>query len=190
MRFFWLLWIIPFVSSGQHAIIRGVAPLAIGEEIQLRVFDDPISGKERILAKQKVEADGSFELKGLANGVQYAFLQVGQHCADFYIERDKDLELTFVPPAKDPKKPEAFYERHFFAPKIMGGKSSKLNRQIIAFNDSIDAFLEGVYPILVNRRNPQLVAKKLAAFQASVSKDFASVEPFAKAYMKYSIAGV
>lgn len=190
MRLFWLLWIIPLVTSGQHAVIRGVAPLAIGDEIQLRVYDDPISGKERILAKQKVEADGSFELKAIPNGVQYAFLQVGQDCADFFIEREKDLELTFVPPAKDPKRPEAFYERHFFAPRIMGGKSSKLNKQIIQFNDTIDAFLERVYPLLVNRRNPQMVAKQLAVFQASVAEDFLNVESFAKAYIKYSIAGV
>lgn len=190
MRFFWLLWIIPFVSIGQHAIIRGVAPLAIGEEIQLRVYDDPISGKERILAKQTVEADGSFELKAIPNGIQYAFLQVGQNCADFFIEREKDLELTFVPPAKDPKKPEAFYERHFFAPKILGGKSLKLNKQIIQFNDTMDTFLERLYPLLVNRRNPQVVAKQLAAFQSSVAKEFSNVEPYAKAYIKYSIAGV
>ena len=63
MRFLWLLFLIPFVSNGQHAVIRGVAPLAIGEEIQLRVYDDPISGKERILAKQIIDVDGSFELK-------------------------------------------------------------------------------------------------------------------------------
>ena len=113
MRLLLILLIVPLLANGQHAIIKGVAPLAIGKEIQLRVNDDPISGKERVLAKQIVDVDGSFELKVIPNETQYAFLQVGQNCSDFFIQRDKDLELTFVPPVKDPNKPQAFYERHF-----------------------------------------------------------------------------
>jgi len=190
MRFLWILLMFPLVTNGQHATIRGVAPLAIGKEIQLRVYDDPISGKERVLAKQIVDVDGSFELKVLPNETQYAFLQVGQNCADFFIEREKTLELTFVPPAKDPKKPEAFYERHFFAPKILGGKSANMNEQIIQFNDSLDAFLEALYPALVSRKNPAVVAKGLEVFEKKISKQFIGAEPFVKEYIKYSIAAV
>ncbi|MCF8463993.1 MAG: redoxin domain-containing protein [Flavobacteriales bacterium] len=190
MRILWLLCLMPLVSSGQYATIRGVAPLAIGKEIQLRVYDDPVSGKERILTKQTVDADGSFELKAVTNETQYAFLQVGQNCADFFIERDKTLELTFVPPAKDPKKPEAFYERHFFTPKILGGKSAKMNEQVIQYNDSLDAFLEALYPTLVNRKSPAIVAKGLEVFEKKISKQFSAAEPFVKEYIKYSIAAV
>ncbi len=190
MRFFWILLFVPLLAEGQHAIIRGVAPLAIGKEIQLRVYDDPVSGKERVLAKQVVDVDGSFELKVVPNETQYAFLQVGQNCADFFIERDKTLELTFVPPAKDPKKPQAFYERHFFAPKILGGKSAKMNEQVIQFNDSLDAFLEAVYPSLVSRKNPAVIAKGLEVFEKKVAKQFSAAEPFVKEYIKYSIASV
>ncbi len=190
MRFFLILLMVPLVTNGQHAIIRGVAPLAIGKEIQLRVYDDPISGKERVLAKQTVDVDGSFELKVVTNETQYAFLQVGQNCADFFIERDKTLELTFVPPAKDPKKPQAFYERHFFAPKILGGKSAKMNDQVIQFNDSLDAFLEALYPALVSRKSPAVVAKGLEVFEKKVSKQFIGAETFVKEYIKYSIAAV
>ena len=190
MRFLWILLMVPLVTNGQHAVIRGVAPLAIGKEIQLRVYDDPVSGKERVLAKQIVDVDGSFELKALPNETQYAFLQVGQNCADFFIEREKTLELTFVPPAKDPKKPEAFYERHFFAPKILGGKSAKMNEQIIQFNDSLDAFLEALYPALVSRKNPAVVAKGLEVFEKKISKQFIGAESFVKEYIKYSLAAV
>ena len=190
MRFLWLFIILPFITNGQHAMVRGVAPLSMGQEIQLRVYDDPISGKERILAKQIIDVDGSFELKVFPNEVQYAFLQVGQECADFFIERDKDLELTFVPRKKDPNKPEAFYERHFFAPKILGGKSAKMNQQVIAFNDTLDAFLEALYPILVNRKSPALVAKALDGFEKAALKEFKQAEPFVKNYIKYSIATV
>ena len=190
MRFLWLLFLIPFVSSGQHAVIRGVAPLAIGEEIQLRVYDDPISGKERILSKQIIDVDGSFELKVVPNEVQYAFLQVGRECADFFIEREKDVELSFVPPKRDDKKPRAFNERHFFIPKITGGKSAKLNEQIIQFNASIDKFLESIYPQLKQRRSPGFVGEKVAEFEAQMLKDFNSSEAFVQDYIKYSIAGI
>lgn len=191
MRFLLFLLVVPFLASGQYATIRGVAPLAIGQEIQLRVADDPISGKERVLAKQTVEADGSFELKPIVNDkVQYAILQVGQNCADFYMERDKDLELSFVPPVKDPTKPEAFYERHFFVPKVIGGKSAKLNEQVIAFNDTIDGFLEAIYPMLKQRKSPAFVAEKVAAFENSVQEKFRGSELFVQDYIKYSIAGV
>ncbi|MFT6210133.1 MAG: hypothetical protein ACJATE_000739 [Bacteroidia bacterium] len=190
MRFFWLFTIIPFITNGQYAVIRGVAPLSIGQEIQLRVNDDPISGKERVLAKQIVDVDGSFELKGVSNETQYAILQVGQNCADFFIERDKDLELTFVPPVRDQNKPEAFYERHFFAPKILGGKSAKINEQVIQFNDTLDGFLEALYPTLVNRKSPAMVAKSLEAFEKMVLKEFNKAEPFVKGYIRYSIATV
>lgn len=182
---------VPFLASGQYATIRGVAPLAIGQEIQLRVNDDPISGKERVLAKQTVDVDGSFELKAIVNDkVQYAILQVGQNCADFYMEREKDLELSFVPPAKDPNRPEAFYERHFFVPKILGGRSTKLNEQIIAFNDTIDKFLEAIYPMLKQRKSPAFVAEQLAAFEKGVQDKFRGSEPFVVEYIKYTIAGV
>ncbi|MCF8277261.1 MAG: redoxin domain-containing protein [Flavobacteriales bacterium] len=190
MRFFWIFLVLPLLTNGQNAVIRGVAPLSIGQEIQLRVNDDPISGKERVLASQVVDVDGTFELKGIPNGVQYVFLQVGQYCADFFIERDKDVELTFVPPAKDPNKAEALYERHFFAPKILGGKSAALNHQISAFNDSIDAFMEAIYPTLVNRKSPDVVAKALAQFEKRMQKQHATAHPFAKSYIKYSIASV
>ena len=190
MKFIWLFLLIPFLANGQHAVIRGVAPLSIGQEIQLRVHDDPISGKERVLARQIIDVDGSFELKAVPNGTQYAILQVGQNCADFFIERDKDIELTFVPPKLDPKKPQAFYERHFFIPKIAGGKMAKLNREIIAFNDSIDRFLERLYPVMVQRRSPKVVAKELVNFDEKVLNDFAKAEPFVKDYIAYSLAGV
>lgn len=190
MRFIWLLFLIPFVANGQHAVIRGVAPLAIGQEIQLRVYDDPVSQKERVLASQIVDVDGSFELKVAPYEVQYAVLQIGQDCADFFIERGKDVELSFVPPVRDANEPSAFYQRHFFIPKITGGKSAKLNEQIISFNDSVDAFLERLYPIMVNRRSPQIVAKELALFDEKLLKDFAKAEPFVKDYIAYSLAGV
>lgn len=191
MRFFWLFLILPLITNGQHAIIRGVAPLAIGEEIQLRVNDDPISGKERILATQKIDVDGSFELKVIPNGdPQYAILQVGQNCADFFIERDANLELSFVPPKPDPNKPKAFNERQFFAPKITGGSGKKLNDEILAFNDSLDAFLESIYPMLKQRKSPKFVAEQVAFFQRLVARVFANVQPFTRDYIKYSIAGV
>ncbi|MBI1288994.1 MAG: redoxin domain-containing protein [Flavobacteriales bacterium] len=191
MRFLLFLFVVPFLASGQYATIRGVAPLAIGQEIQLRVNDDPVSGKERVLAKQTVDVDGSFELKPIVSDkVQYAILQVGQNCADFFMERDKDLELSFVPPAKDPNKPEAFYQRHFFVPKILGGKSAKLNQQIIAFNDTLDGFLEAIYPVLVNRKSPSIVSDGLKGFEKAVSEKFRGAEPFVQEYIKYSIAGV
>lgn len=191
MRSLLFLMLIPFVGIGQHATIKGVAPLAIGKEIQLRVYDDPISGKERILAKQKIDVDGSFELKVIPNGeAQYAVLQVGTDCADFFIERDKDVELSFVPPKEDPKKPKAFNERQFFVPKITGGKSAKLNEQVIAFNDTMDGFLESIYPMLKQRKSPAFVAEKLAAFEKGVQEKFRGSESFVQDYIKYSIAGV
>jgi peroxiredoxin len=190
MRFIWLFLVIPFLTNGQHAIIRGVAPLAIGQEIQLRVYEDPISGKEQVLAKQLVDVDGSFELRVVPNGTQYAILQIGQNCADFFIEIDQDIELSFVPPKQDPKKPRAFYERHFFIPKITGGTTAKMNHEIIAFNDSINRFLERIYPIMVQRRSPKVVAKELANFDEKVLRDFAKAEPFVKDYIAYSLAGI
>jgi len=190
MRLFFFVFLMPLFGSAQFATITGVAPLSAGQKIQLRVYDDPISGKEKILADQIIGADGSFELKVHSRQVQYAFLQVGRDCADFFIERNKGLELTFVPPKRDGKKSEAFNERHFFLPKITGGSSAKLNEQIISFNDTLDAFLEKLYPILVQRKSPVIVAKELAFFDKKVLADFATSEPFVKEYIAYSIAGV
>ncbi|MGB1318113.1 MAG: TlpA family protein disulfide reductase, partial [Flavobacteriales bacterium] len=190
MRLLWLFLIVPFFANGQHTIIKGVAPLSIGKEIQLRVKDDPITQKERVLASQIVDVDGSFELKAVVNGTQYAFLQVGLDCADFFIERDKDLELSFVPPKQDPKKPRGFYERNFFIPKTTGGTLESLNGEIVAFNDSIDQFLEALYPLLVQRRSPKIVAMELAGFEEKMLKHFAKAEPFVQDYIAYSLAGV
>lgn len=191
MRILWFFLVVPFLVNAQHATIKGVAPLAIGQEIQLCVYDDPMSGKERVLASQKIDVDGSFELKVIPNGAeQYAFLQVGTDCADFFIERDKDLELSFVPPKGDPTKPKAFNEQQFFIPRITGGSSLKLNEQIIAFNDTLDGFLESIYPILKMRKSPGFVAKQVEGFEQAILKDFSDAEPFVKDYVKYSIADV
>jgi hypothetical protein len=191
MRIILVVFLLPLVSMAQHAVIRGVAPLAIGEEIQLRVYDDPISGKERVLASQKIDVDGSFELKVVPNGsAQYAFLQVGTDCADFFIQRDKDVELSFVPPKEDPNKAKAFYQRQFFIPKITGGGGKKLNEQIIAFNDTLDEFLASIYPYLKQRKSPGFVAKRVQAFEQMALKDYASAEPFVREYVKCSIASV
>lgn len=191
MRLLLILLVIPFLANGQYAVIKGVAPLGIGQQIQLRINDDPISGKERVIASQEVDVDGSFDFKVIPNGaVQYVFLQLGQNCSDFFIERDKDLELTFVAPREDPLKPKAFNERQFFTPKFTGGKSAKLNQQIVDFNKQIDTFLEGIYPMLKQRKSPGVVGKEVAKFQKKMATDFKDSEPFVQDYTKYSIAGV
>lgn len=190
MRLLVLLICVPVIASAQNAVIRGVAPLAIGKEIQLRVMADPITGKERVLANQTVDVDGGFELKAIPNGVEYAFLQVENNCADFFIGRDSDLELSFVPPKPDPLKPRAFNERQFFVPKITGGSGQKLDQQIIAVNDSIDRFLEIIYPYLKQRKSPALIAKRLGTFESMMNSLFANAEPFVKDYLKFTIAGV
>lgn len=143
------------------------------------------------MATQKIDVDGSFELKVVPNGpVQYAFLQVGTDCADFFIERDKDLEISFIPQKEDPNKPTAFNERQFFIPKVTGGKSAKLNEQILAFNDTLDGFLESIYPMLRMRKSPGFVAKQVGNFEETIASEFTDAEPFVKDYVKYSIAGV
>lgn len=191
MRFLILLFSLPLVSMAQHAVIKGVAPLAIGKEIQLRVNDDPISGKERVLAKQIIDVDGSFELKVVPTAsTQYAFLKVGTDCADFHIERNKDLELSFVPTKEDPLQPKAFNQRQFFIPKITGGAGKKLNEEITMFNDSLDVFLESIYPMLKQRRSPKLLAQKVDGFSKSCDVLFADAEPFTKDHITYSIAGI
>lgn len=190
MRFLLLLICVPIFASAQNAVIRGVAPLAIGEVVQLRVMADPITGKERVLASQTIDVDGSFELKAIPNGIEYTFLQVGNNCADFFIGRNSELELSFVPPKPDPLKPRAFNERQFFMPKITGGSGRKLNAHIIAINDSIDRFLEIIYPYLKQRKSPALIAKRLATFESMMNSLFASAESFVKDYLKFTIAGV
>lgn len=190
MKAFLFIFLMPILSSAQFATIKGVAPLSTGEKIQLRVYDDPISGKERIVAEYIIEADGIFEFKAHINRVQYAFLQVGRNCADLFLQRDKGLELSFIPPKRKKDKAEAFYERHFFIPRITGGSSAELNEQITAFNDSLDAFMEAIYPILVQRKSPKFVAEKLATFEGRVAWDFQGVEPFVKDHIKYSIASI
>lgn len=190
MRILFLLFLLPLFSMAQHAIVKGVAPLSIGEEIQIRVLDDPITGKERILASQKVDVDGSFELKIIPNQVQYAILQVGRNCADFYIERDKEIEISFVPPKDDPLQPKAFNERQFFIPKITGGSGKKLNDEILTFNDSLDAFAERFYPMLKLRKSPRLVGEQLAVFEEKTKRNFKGAEPFVQDYIKYSIGSI
>jgi hypothetical protein len=188
MRILILLLSLPLFSVAQHAIIKGVAPLSQGQEIQLRVLDDPITGKERILASQKIDVDGSFELKVVPNGVQYAILQIGRNCADFYIEREKDLELSFVPPADDQLKPKAFNERQFFIPKITGGSGKKLNDEILAFNDSLDGFLEKIYPVLKQRKSPGLLTGEFIDFQKSMFVRYSKSGQFVYDYVRYSLA--
>lgn len=191
MRFLCFLLVVPFFVHAQQAVIKGVAPLAIGQEIQLRVNQDPISGKERILAKQIVDVDGSFELTiKPSSSVQYAMLQVGQNCADFFIEPNKDLELSFVPPPKDPKLPRAFYQRFFFTPKVLGGESALLNQQIVQFNDTLDAFLEALYPALMNRKSPAVVDRALNGFEKEIQQKITAKHPFVKQYIRFAIATV
>lgn len=192
MRIIWFLLIFPLLAHGQKVTVKGVAPLSIGKEIQLRVFDDPISGTERALVKQLVDVDGSFELELIppTGAVQYAFLQVGTDCADFFIERGKDLELSFVPPKEDPNKPKAFNERQFFMPKITGGTGKALNDQLTAFNDSLDVFLESIYPILKLRKSPKLVAERVQVFEKMVIQQHKRSHPFVADYVIFSIASI
>lgn len=192
MRIIWFLLIFPLLAHGQKVTVKGVAPLSIGKEIQLRVFDDPISGTERVLVKQLVDVDGSFELELIppTGAVQYAFLQVGTDCADFFIERGKDLELSFVPPKEDPNKPKAFNERQFFMPKITGGTGKALNDQLTAFNDSLDVFLESIYPILKLRKSPKLVAERVQVFEKMVIQQHKRSHPFVADYVIFSIASI
>lgn len=191
MRILLFLLIVPFLVNGQNAIIRGVAPLAIGEEIQLRVYGDPISGTERVLTSQKIDVDGSFELQVVPNGqAQYAFLQVGTDCADFFIQRDKEIELSFVPPKLDPNKPRGFNERQFFIPKITGGSGASLNQGIVAFNDTLDGFLESIYPFLLQRKSPAIVAGKVNDFQSYAENEFKTDDTFLVQYVKFSLAEI
>ena len=183
-------FLIPFYGQAQPATVKGSAPNFIGKEIRLMVQDDPISGKEVVLAKAKVAADGSFSLSGNVEPVQYGFLQVGRECGDLFLQRGKTTVVRFAP-LKRPKGPEAFSDRYFFQLDIIDeGSGARLNRDISRYNSRLDAFLENLYPLLKKRKNPKAMADSVAAFRKRADLEFTASDDFVKQYMFYALGNV
>lgn len=182
-------FLIPFAGQAQSFTVKGSAPNFIGKEIRLMVQDDPISGKEVLLAKTKVGTDGSFSLSGSVEPVQYGFLQIDRECGDLFLQGGKSVVVRFAP-LKRPKGPEAFSDRYFFQLDIIEGEGAKLNREISLFNARLDGFLENLYPLLKKGKNPKLIADSVAAFKLKTDAEFATSQAFAKQYMFYALGNL
>ena len=100
-------FLLPLAAFAQQCTVKGSAPNFIGKEIRLMVQDDPISGKEVVLAKTKVGADGSFSLSCNVDPVQYGFLQIDRECGDLFLQGGNSIVVRFAPL----KRPKA--QRHF-----------------------------------------------------------------------------
>ena len=182
-------FLIPLAAFAQQCTIKGSAPNFIGKEIRLVVQEDPISGKEALLAKTKVGADGSFSLSGNVEPVQYGFLQIDRECGDLFLQGGKSVVVRFAP-LKRPKGPEAFSDRYFFQLDIIEGEGAKLNREISLYNARLDGFLENLYPLLKKGKNPKLIADSVGAFKLRTDSEFATSQVFAKQYMFYALGNV
>lgn len=179
-----------FRSAGaQVATVTGSAPNFIGQEIRLVVQDDPISGEERTLSSTKVDGKGAFTLTGEVEPAQYGFLQVGRECGDLFLERGKSVTVRFAPP-KRAKAPEGFNDRYFFRLDFIDGEAAKLNRDIVRYNDRLDAFLSSIYSLLKIRKNAGTVADSVAAFRKRVDVEFPGSDGFLSEYIRYSIANI
>ena len=186
---FFVLQFLFLSASAQVATVTGSAPNFIGKEMLLVVYDDPISGTERVLDRAVVDSRGAFTLKGAVQPVQYGFLQVGRECGDLFLESGKAVTVRFAP-AKRPRGPEGFNDRYFFRLDFIDGEGARLNRDIILYNDRLDAFLPKVYSLMKSRKNPKAMADSVDAFRTRTSVEFPSARGFLEEYMRYSIANV
>jgi hypothetical protein len=176
-------------AKAQVATVTGSAPNFIGKEILLVVYDDPISGTERVLDRTVVDSRGGFTLKGETEPVQYGFVQVGRECGDLFLESGKAVTVRFAP-AKRPRGPEGFNDRYFFRLDFIDGEGVRLNRDIIRYNDRLDAFLPRVYSLMKSRKNPKAMADSVDAFRTRTSVEFPVESGYLAEYMRYSIANV
>ena len=171
--------------------IKGAAPDYPTRTVELYIYDDYITYKEKKIAQAEVDENGAFQLSASMDETQYAFLRIGTQFADFFMEKDGAYEVRFPAPIKNTEAVNQFTERHYQKLEIENATIFSLNPSIARFNKMYDDFLEeNRYSIMRGSLKDRAdLQTKLKAFRAEVEEKFAAVHgEFFKTHLDYSFA--
>jgi peroxiredoxin len=183
---FFFLPIVSCVFNGYCQVVSGVAKPLVGKTIQLCTYSDFITYTEKKLAETKVEADGSFVLKGNLSQAQYCFLKSGNYYADFLAEPQRNYLATWPEfiNAKEEAKP--YFEKRF-KPLVLSEKDTlELNNSIRRFNAFYDKFLEQNASTLLVKSRSGAVVKQLRKVAYTQIGNIADAR--FRSYVDYNIA--
>jgi peroxiredoxin len=179
-----LALVVSHPAIGGNVTVKGVAEAYKGNEIELFIYADYLSLREKTLAKGTIGPDGNFSLNVNLENTARAYLKIENIAASIYLEPEKEYSVKI--PALAPGK-EIQGNLNYIGLEFLGNNPKNLNLQIEAFNKRYDKFIEDNYSLIVTKA----AKPKVEEFKKSIEKSFSSnTNQFLKQYMFYSLASL
>ncbi len=144
MRLIKVLTVLVFFSQfliASEVTISGVAPDYAGEELVFHKYKDRITNETKVLARSKVQEDGTFSMDFEVNGITYVFTDVGIYRGYLYVVPGKVYEIVL--PENKPLKIEDELNPFFDPTSIHLGLGNSIDTEL---NMKIRMFHDAYYP--------------------------------------------
>lgn len=174
------------ITFAQTVQIKGYAPFHIGKNVQIKIIEDYLSMKEKLIASALVHEDStfhvSFELKEtkkinvyVGNDKSFMYVQAN---GDYYIYLPKENEYAPYRPAGNQLE-LTFYNLD----------STDINYQILGFNRWMNNYIALNYQDHI--KNPILFTQNMDSFKVAAEKYYQKdTGEFIFDYVRFTIANV
>tara|TARA_R110001583_G_scaffold15005_7_gene62247 strand:- start:1195 stop:2604 length:1410 start_codon:yes stop_codon:yes gene_type:complete len=164
---------------GQHAAYANT-------HIQVLCYDDAFSKTEKLLAIMQLDKQGQFSVEFEIDETQMIFLPLGVFRGYFFVEADKDYQLS-LPPKRDlspAQKIDPFFEPQDILLGFRNADKNGLNNLIRKFDNQFDNFINQNFEQVYNQRSSSVgvgFAKQMTTEYAQVKNSYFQV------YLKYRL---
>jgi len=182
---FFILIIIPTIVFNQSTSISGAVIGAEGQSIRLLAYDDFISKKLITLDKEKIGADGKFDLSFDIEETRMAFLDVNYQRTEIFVEAGKSYDLNVNYDGEN--QLGSYFDRKGLLIELNGTDPNELNQLIWKFNSMYNKFVMENFDHIYKVRD----ISRITAFRNEVKAAFPDVESgYFMDYVSYKLADV
>ena len=189
MRSLFILLILTFglqVSFAEKVKLFGQHAAYANSEIKVFCYDDAFSKTEKQLAIMQLDNEGRFSVEFDVDKTQMIFLPLGVFRGYFYVEANKEYELS-LPPKRDlsqAQKIDPFFESQDVFLGFRNTDKKGLNSLIRQFDNQFDNFINQNFEQIYNLHSSSVgvsFAKQMMTEYAQVKKTYFQV------YLKYRL---
>lgn len=182
---FFIIACIPFASAAQKVTIKGDAKDYVNSEINLWLNNDQISGLQKLITYDTVDANGFFSLEFNSKAIQYVTLKIGKNIASMYVQPNAVYDVIISPP--DSSTYQNRNMEHDVKIAIKQTSKTEINALTMDYDKRFDDFLSVEYKSFVSRTP----LPKIDSFRIAMHSFYSTVSnPYFNNYIDYSIAAL
>ncbi len=176
-------------ASAGNITIKGIAKGAEGKYILLKRYADNLSQKELLLARVKIDSNGSFEIACDMPSTALAIVHIEYYVGEMYLEPNSFYNVDIKNLVFNDKLDKV---NHYLNPlncyvKVITTNKTELNQLISKLNYNYNVFIRKNI-VLINKKE---IFAKVDTFLMVIKDTFAGINhPFFNDYLHYRLASL